>query len=322
MSFSTIREAYPCGVNGEPRPPDERPVIAVLGTGRWGANLVRELTASGASVVGVDPDPDARARASLAGAVAVTARLDRSVDAAVVSTPASSHEHVLDELAALDVPVACEKPLAPSSAAAERIAARWGDRLIVLHVWRHHPAVTTMAGLMASGGLGAVTAVRSTRRNWTSPRFDVDPIWTLAPHDLSIALALLGTVPDVASATTETIGGRVVAALAHLASDGTAPFVLDVSTREPERTRRLVVSGTDGVAVWTERRPGVVQIARGSDPTPAAEDLPLDPTSALRRQADAFVDQVRHGVAMPSTPADAVTIASRVEQIIRLGAAT
>ncbi|WP_166657653.1 Gfo/Idh/MocA family protein [Ilumatobacter fluminis] len=309
-------------MNGEPRPSDERPVIAVLGTGRWGVNLVREFTAAGASVVAVDPDSDARRRALGAGAGVATARLDRSVDAVVVSTPASIHEQTLGELTTLDVPVACEKPLAPSSAAAERIAAEWGDRLVVFHVWRHHPAVTTMAGVIASGDLGPVTAIRSTRTNWTSPRFDVDPIWTLAPHDLSIALALFGTVPDVVAASTETIGGRVVAALAHLESDDTPTFVLDVSTREPERTRRLVVSGTDGVAVWTERRPGIVRIARGTDTDPLSEDIPLDPTSALRRQADAFVERVRNGTTMPSTPADAVTIATRVEQIIRLGATT
>ena len=292
----------------------------MLGTGRWGTNLVRDLTAAGAVVVGVDPDERARFDATCAGAVAATAVLDTDVDAVVVATPASTHDEVLTDLEGLGVPVACEKPLAPSSAVAERIAERWGERLTVFHVWRHHPAVVTMTSLIESGRLGLVDAVRSSRANWTSPRVDVDPIWTLAPHDLSIALALLGSVPDVMSAQTQTLDGRVVAALAHLRSPDAPSFVLDVSTREPERTRRLMVNGTEAVAVWTEQRPDEITVASGTTTTPATEVLHLDPVTALRRQTEAFVGRVVDGASMPSTPAEAATIAARVEEIVRIGA--
>jgi predicted dehydrogenase len=298
--------------------PTSRPTIAVLGVGRWGSNIVRDLAAVGADVVAVDPDASARDRALELGAVVSVAILDEAAgaDALVIATPASRHE--ADALALAHFPgrIACEKPLATSTASARVIVGTIGDRLTVLHVWRYHPGVEMLGDLARSGVLGEITALATVRTNWTSPRTDVDPVWTLLPHDLSIAAEILGVVPIPVSATVERIDGRAVGIWARFGS--APPLIVEASTRSGERRRDIRVHGTRAVAVLRDGDDHV-EILSGSSTRPDIERVAFDPTPALRRELAAFVDHVRGGPAPKTDAAEGLAVVAAVEQALALG---
>jgi predicted dehydrogenase len=299
-----------------------RPTIAVIGVGRWGSNIVRDLALLGVDVVAVDPDATARDRAVALGAVAgvdALAAAPHAIDAAVIATPASRHETDVLALTGFDRPIACEKPLTVSSRSARAIVDAVGGRLTVLHVWRYHPGVELLGELARSGVLGDLTAVATSRTNWTSPRTDVDPVWTLLPHDLSIAAEVLGAVPTPRAATVERIDGRAVGIWATFGS--APPLVVEASTRSGARRRDIAVHGTHAVAVLHDDHDHV-EILTGTSSRPDVDRLTFDPTPALQRELAAFVDHVRGGPPPKTAAAEGLAVVEAVEQALALGSGT
>lgn len=294
-------------------------VVAVLGVGRWGRHIVRDLALLGASVHAVDPDPAARELASALGAASVAERLEpdlptaNRLDGIVVATPASQHHRDLLALGGFDVPIACEKPLTVSGPDARRVVAELGDRLTVLHVWRHHPGIRLLGSIARSGRLGQITAVHTTRTNWTSPRTDVDPVWTLLPHDLSIGIEVLGALPPLVHAVVERIDDRAVGVWATF---GEHPaLVVEASTRSRERRRDVQVHGTTGVAVLHDGATHV-QVLSGTAPTPEVAQLPFDQTPALVCELRAFLDHVQGGPAPVTDAAEGLAVVEAVERTL------
>jgi predicted dehydrogenase len=294
-----------------------QPRVAVVGVGRWGANIVRDLVGLGISVVAIDADASARQRAIELGAVEAKPHLtgDEGLDAVVVATPATSHERDVLGVAHLGVPVACEKPLSVSSESAGRIVDAVGDRLTVLHVWRYHPGIELLGELARSGRLGTVNAIHTVRTNWTSPRTDIDPVWTLLPHDLSIAIEILGHLPEPTNAVVERIDGCAVGVWATFGSDPVV--VVDASTRG-QRRRDVRVHGTDAVALLNESDP-YVRVLSGNATTPHEERLAFDATPALRRELAAFVEHVRGGDAPKTDAEEGLAVVSAVERALAHG---
>jgi predicted dehydrogenase len=300
--------------------------IVVVGAGGWGINIVRDLVTLGVEVSVVDPDLTARQNAEIAGASSTLSAWSGvgAVDGVVISTPASTHEQVLTEVAAgTSVPIACEKPLAVSAESARRMIELAGGRLTVLHTWRYHPGVTTLAELAKSGRLGTVTAVESTRVNWTSPRTDVDPVWTLLPHDVSVALAILGEVPTVVSSEVERIDHRAVGVWAMFRTAVGTPFVATASTRSPEKRREIRVHGTDAVAVWSDRDEASVNVYSGNVSPPHTERIRLSSDmTALQIELDAFRRHVEGGSAPVTDAAEGLRVVEAVQATLDLARGT
>lgn len=177
------------------------PRVGLIGCGLWGRNILRDLRAEGADPLVADPTPAARDLAFHLGASCTVPFLDDlpEVDGLIVATPASTHAAVVEQALERGVPVFVEKPLTTDAASADRLAARGADRLFAMHVFRYHHGVEALAGIAQTGELGPVVTLRSTRTHWGTPRTDVDSIWTLVPHDLTIALAILGQLPPRAA---------------------------------------------------------------------------------------------------------------------------
>jgi predicted dehydrogenase len=296
--------------------------VLVVGAGRWGVNIVRDLVVLGVDVVVVDPDAAVRRRATLLGASTAVPQLSDlhgdgdGVAGVVVATPASTHADVVERVADLGVPIACEKPLTTSSESSQRLVTSLGGRLTVLHVWRYHPGIELLAGLIDTGRLGEVAAVASTRTNWTSPRDDVDPVWTLLPHDLSIGIALLGSIPPLSSAVVDRIGGDAVGVWATFEPAAGAALVVCASTRFSGKQREVRVHGTDAVAVLRDDGTGEVELLSGDGADPVIERVPFDPTPPLVRQLAAFVGHVRGGPAPITGGGEGLAVVTLVEQVL------
>lgn len=262
--------------------------VGLIGCGRWGTNILRDLLALGAAVVVVDVDPAARGSALQIGATGVTETVADAfgVDGWIVATPALRHRSCIEAVAISGLPILCEKPLTTSLADADAIAASLSGPLHVVDVWRYHPAVERLRQCVVEGELGAVHGLRSTRANWTSPRVDVDTVWNLAPHEISIYLQVFETYPKPRWAQAECIDGQ---ARSLWSSWGDQPWLIsELSNRQPDRRRELRLHAQGGVAVFDGKHPDVLEFASG-----AADDrleavgrrrIPLPGPSALQRQ--------------------------------------
>jgi predicted dehydrogenase len=322
-----------------------RTQVAVVGYGYWGSKHVRVLSSLPDVAVTVvdgnehrlaeaaDHYPAARLAASL------DAVLD-GVDAVVVATPPTAHTSVA--LAALEAGrhALVEKPLATSVAEAELLvetAAARGATLMVGHTFEYNAAVRKLKQIVRSGALGRVLYIDTARLSLGRYQRDVNVIWDLAPHDISIVSYLLDDVPSTTSVwATCNIGAHLadVAYLRlHLPRADVQAFV-HVSWLNPNKVRRVTVVGERKMVVYDDmsdnERIRVYDI--GVDPAeiddPAsAHAMPMtyrfgDITSPyipfdepLLVQDQHFVECVRNGTT-PETPGE------RGLDIVRVLAAT
>jgi predicted dehydrogenase len=283
--------------------------------------VLRDLGPFGVNVVVADSDPQARARADRAGAhtVASASHLP-AVDGLIVATPAVTHASIVTMLLPRGVPVLVEKPFTTSATDAEALADRGDGRLFVGHTWRYHPGVQLLGEIARSGEIGPIVGLRSTRTNWTSPRTDVDSVWNLAPHDLTLAIEILGHIPPPRAAIAEVHDGRAVGMTALL---GDSPWlVFDVSNRYRDKRREVRVHGRDGVAVMSDPDSGRIEVTHGGLAIAASEaetDVRAFSTeSALTRELAAFLAFVDGGPPPKTSAVEGADVVKCVEQLRKL----
>jgi len=183
-----------------------------VGYGYWGPNLVRNFSdVADCEVATVcDLSPDRRALVGRRHPSVVTVAdpedliRDNRIDAVVIATPVSSHFELAMRALAAGKHVWVEKPLTLNASQASRLveqADRVGRTLIVDHTFAYTPAVRKIRELVASDALGQIYYYDSVRVNLGLFQHDVDVIWDLAVHDLSIIDYVLPERPCAVSAT-------------------------------------------------------------------------------------------------------------------------
>ncbi|NUP46700.1 MAG: Gfo/Idh/MocA family oxidoreductase [Catenulispora sp.] len=249
---------------------DRRPGIAVVGAGYWGPNLVRNLFAA--------PDWDLRwlcdldtERAAKVAAPYSTVRVtgvlddvlaDPAVTAVAVATPARTHRDVALTALRAGRHVLVEKPLAATRAEGEELvreAEARGLTLMCDHTYCYTPAVTAIRDLIHSGSLGEVHFVDSVRINLGLIQPDVDVLWDLAPHDLSILDYILPDsvrIEAVAATGADPIGaGRCCVAYLTLRLSSGAIAHGHVNWLSPTKVRTTIVGGSKRTLVWDDLNP-------------------------------------------------------------------
>jgi len=303
----------------------DRVHVAVVGYGYWGSKHVRVLSTMpdvAVSVVDVEVARLQDARAYYPSVETTGTDLDavlERVDAVVVATPPASHARV--GLRALEAGkhVLVEKPLAPSVADAEKLvaAAAVNDlHLVVGHVFEYNAAVRQLREIIRSGELGRVLYIDSARLNLGLYRRDVNVIWDLAPHDISITSYLIGEFPVAVSVWAEHNVSPWSEDVAYLRLEfPTTHAFVHVSWLNPNKVRRTTVVGNRRMAVYDDlsdnERLRIYDI--GVDPREVgdphmAHEMPvsyrtgniISPFVAFREpllvQDREFVDCVRSGV--------------------------
>jgi len=239
--------------------------IALLGYGYWGPNLARNLHFEVGQewAACADLDPDRRAEVARrypwvtvhADADAVID--DPGIDALVVATPARSHAGLVRRALAAGKHVLVEKPLALSTAEAvglAELAERAGLVLLVGHTFEYNPAVTKIRALLDAGELGELWYLHSQRVNLGRIQRDVSALWSIGPHDVSIANYLVGSAPRWVSAR----GARYLhdevedVVFATLGYDGGVLAHLHVSWLDPSKVRRTTVVGSRRMVVFDD----------------------------------------------------------------------
>jgi predicted dehydrogenase len=242
--------------------------IGQVGLGHWGPNLLRNFVALPGSRVEVCCDVDERARSNVTDIypdVKICADYDRmledyDLDAVVVSSPAGLHyEH---SRLALEhgKHVFVEKPIALDVRQAVELVglAEAGRRtLMVGHLLLYHPAVQQLKDYVDSGDLGQIHYIYSQRLNLGQVRQDENAMWSLAPHDISVALYLLDQPPEAVSAQGRAFlrtGIHDLVFLTMYYSDGALAHC-HVSWLDPHKVRRFTVVGSKKMAVFDDMEP-------------------------------------------------------------------
>jgi predicted dehydrogenase len=238
--------------------------IALVGYGYWGPNLARnfhQLAGVKLAYV-VDPNPAARAQAEQRYGCATAARLDEiladpALAGVVVATPARTHFTLARDALAAGKHVLVEKPLTMDlDEGAELIALARQQQLTLMvgHVFEYNPAVRYIKTLIERGELGEIFYLYSRRVNLGRVQSDVNALWSIAPHDISIALYLLGQMPEaVRCQGASCLNGRVedVVFLTLFFPNNLLCHV-HASWLDPSKTREMTVVGSRKMVVYDD----------------------------------------------------------------------
>jgi predicted dehydrogenase len=180
--------------------------IGLIGCGRWGKFILRDLISIGCNVVVLALSESSSKTAKEEGANKVVtnylALFEEQCDGFVIASPTNTHLQVIKELLVTGKPIFTEKPLSNNVSETKSLLGQTSDYpLYVMDKWKYHNGILKLAELINSGTYGKVTQLTLRRTQWRSPHQDVDPVWILIPHDISIAQLLLGETPKAIYAT-------------------------------------------------------------------------------------------------------------------------
>ena len=303
-----------------------RPIkVGVIGFGYWGPNLARNLNElPGAELAWVAERRQHRLQHFQKIYPAARSTQDyhellaSDIDAVAIVTPVSQHHLIAMEALRAGKHILVEKPLAASTREAMEIA-ETADRLglvaMVGHTFQHNPAVNAIRDLIARGELGQVYYINTTRVNLGLLQPDINVMWDLAPHDISILLHILGVEPFQVSAQ----GGvyiqksRRLHEVVYMTMRFPSGVIanLRVSWLDPVKERRIKVIGSQKMLVYDDLADVKVKLYdKGVEVPPYSDTLeefhmsyrhgeetvvPVEWREPLRVECETFIDCIRRG---------------------------
>ncbi len=242
--------------------------VGVIGYGYWGPNVLRNLAETpGCEVVWcADKSPE---RCALVRrrypAIKVTSDVnellnDPRVEAVAIATPVSTHFMLAKEALSKGKHVLVEKPMAGTVAEAEELvelAKKRGLVLMVDHTFIYTGAVRKIRAIVESGELGELYYLDSVRINLGLFQHDVDVLWDLAAHDLSILVHLIPRAPKYVSAIGADHTGSRLADLAYLTLQYDNSFIahFHINWLSPVKVRKMLIGGDRKMLVYDDMEP-------------------------------------------------------------------
>ncbi len=302
--------------------------VAVVGIGYWGKNLVRNFYDLGALGALCDASESVEEHYRLLHKEVKFYRefdsvlADPSITAVALATPAVSHYEMAKAALESGKDVLVEKPLSVDVHHGEdlvRIAKKHGRILMVGHILRYHPAILKLQELIKSGVLGRINYLYSNRLNIGKIRTEENILWSFAPHDISVILALLGEMPSKVSCQ----GGGYLShdvldvTLSHFDFPSGVQAHIFVSWLHPVKEQKLVVVGSEKMAVfddtakvklvlyphkveWRNRIPTAVKAE--------AEAVELEDREPLREECQHFLDCIESRTSPVSDGAEGLQV--------------
>ncbi|HYI93657.1 MAG TPA: Gfo/Idh/MocA family oxidoreductase [Bryobacteraceae bacterium] len=237
--------------------------VAVVGVGYWGKNLVRTFNDLGAlgALCDVQECVAAKYKNDHAGVTFYRELKDVLADpvitAVALATPAVTHYDFAKAALNAGKDVLVEKPLAVDVRHGQELVklAEANHRVLMVgHILRYHPAILKLQELIRSGALGKINYLYSNRLNIGKIRTEENILWSFAPHDISVMLALLNEMPVRVSCEGGAYLSRDVAdvTLSHFDFASGAQAHIFVSWLHPFKEQRLVVVGSEKMAVFED----------------------------------------------------------------------
>jgi predicted dehydrogenase len=238
--------------------------FGVIGYGYWGPNVVRNLDLlDGAEILAVcDKSPTSRKRVQkMYPGLRVTSdsaelMSAKDIDAIAVITPVWTHYELTKAALEHGKHVFVEKPFTASAAQAEELinlAAKKNLKIMVDHTFLFTGAVKKIRQLLKEGTLGSLYYYDSTRVNLGLFQHDVNVIWDLAPHDLSIIDYLIAETPEAVVATGQThLNGFEDVAFITLYFPNKIIAHINVNWLSPVKVRTTLIGGEKKMLVWND----------------------------------------------------------------------
>lgn len=242
------------------------PNLALIGGGYWGKNLARNFLQLNALHTICDPNPqtlqsygndykDVKKAVRFEDVLA-----DSSVERVAIAAPAALHYKLAKQCLSADKHVFVEKPLCLSISEGQELIALAESKqktLMVGHLLQYHPYVAKLRDMVASGELGRLFYVTSNRLNLGKIRSEENALWSFAPHDISVILALAGGLPESIQCVGEHYLTRGVAdtTLTQLKFSGGLKAHIYVSWMNPFKEQKLTVIGSEGMVVFDDTKP-------------------------------------------------------------------
>jgi UDP-2-acetamido-3-amino-2,3-dideoxy-glucuronate N-acetyltransferase len=289
-----------------------KPTVAVVGMGYWGKNLVRNFYELGAlsAVCDSDLSVETTCRRDYGNVRFCTefgsVLSDANIAAVALATPAVTHYEMAKAALEAGKDVFVEKPLAIDVGQGRELVelAKKRQRILMVgHILRYHPAIVKLQEMVRSGALGQIQCLYSNRLNIGKIRTEENILWSFAPHDISVMLALLNESPNHVSSQGGAYLSRNVfdVTLSQFEFGGGVHAHIFVSWLHPFKEQRLVVIGSEKMAVfddtaehklvlyphkveWRDRVPIAVK-AKG-------EHVVLEDREPLKAECQHFLDSI------------------------------
>lgn len=240
--------------------------IAVIGSGYWGKNLVRNFNSLGALHTICDTNPTTLTNfeeqyPNINTATAYSQVLTNpEIQGVAIATPAETHASLATEALLAGKDVYIEKPLCLSEKEGvelNALAKRQNCVLMVGHLLWYHPVVLKLKELVDAGELGRIQYIYSNRLNLGKLRREENVLWSFAPHDISVILGLTGEMPESIRAQGGNFLHRQIADTTMTLlnfSSGIKAHIF-VSWLHPFKEQKLVVVGEKQMAVFDDVAP-------------------------------------------------------------------
>ena len=294
-------------------PNPESRQVALIGAGYWGRNLARNLNTLGALRTICDADhrvldsygPEYQEVGRTTDFREVLA--DPRTLRVAIAAPATLHFELARAALSAEKDVFVEKPLCLKVAEAEELVALANSRgrvLMVGHLLQYHPCIERLRSMTALGELGRLQYITSNRLNLGKFRREENALWSFAPHDLSVILALAGDqLPEQVICVGEAYLNQKVCdtTLTALRFGGGLHAHVYVSWLNPFKEQKLTVVGSHGMAVFDDTRPWAEKLtvfrqyltwADGQTPVPnraQAEAVQVPEAEPLREECLHFL---------------------------------
>lgn len=239
--------------------------LGMIGVGNWGKNVLRNMASLPAVDLRAICDPSAanlsKAAAQYPGVPTYAdpdkVLADPSIAAVAIATPAATHHAIAKKSLAAGKHVFVEKPMAMSAAEAADLveaASKTKSVLMVGHLLEYHPAVDKLKSLVDGGELGSIRYLYSQRVNLGVVRKDENAWWSLAPHDISVALYLLGKEPRSVAARGASFLNKGIedVVFANLSFEGGLTAQIHVSWLDPHKIRKFTIVGAKKMVTFDD----------------------------------------------------------------------
>lgn len=316
--------------------------FGVIGWGYWGPKIARNLDGLPHAMVTMVADLDVNRLATLSKnqlGVQMTTQVKQvfcsDVDGVVIATPVRTHYQLAKEALLHGKHVLVEKPLTANVAEAEELVALAHKQQLILmvgHTFEYSPAVNELRNLVQNGALGKIYCVEAERVNLGLFRNDINVIWDLAPHDISILLYVFGKKPEQIKVQAHAHLQSHIEDIAHLYlgfADGMTAHI-HVSWLHPCKIRRVTIIGDARMAVYDDTNP--VEMLRiynkgaqvDADPVVSYRfgevTIPhIDWMEPLRLECEDFANAIRSGKqprAHGGVGLDVVRVLARAQEIL------
>ncbi len=295
-------------------------LIVLIGCGRWGKNILRDLQLLDVNIVVIDPDSKARQYAQQQGINDVFKYLKdflaekKACDGFIIAASSKQHYELLLMLSKLNKPVFVEKPMVLALEDAQHLEKIMGDRLFVMHKWRYHPGILALKQLIKQGEFHALKEIR-TKRHGLAFDYDIPGYRILLPHDLSIILEFIDFLPEPEQTNAYVHQQKLTGVSVDFKTTADLKVNISVCSDGQPFEREIMLKFSDAIALLTDN--DYHNIYLYDNQKTLIKKIPVSLEQPLYEELKAFMGYLCGGDSPKSDIKDALKVINCTEQLLK-----